>query len=107
MYDFLKPSAKGVIEGMEKEETIFAKNQPEYLPLPALVGKMPSGKVITRWTLTDEQRLRVSEGADIFLELFCGDRPGSLENPLTPIRMAVSDGKLNHDWVRHELLDEP
>lgn len=32
---------------------IFGKDQPEYLPLPAM--RMPDGQVITCWQLTDEE----------------------------------------------------
>jgi hypothetical protein len=38
-----------------QQNTIFAKDQPEYLPLPAHVVKEPEGRVITCWELTSEE----------------------------------------------------
>jgi hypothetical protein len=64
--------------------------------------------VISRWTFTEEQRKLIAAGADIYLELntFINNETGR-PNPLQPIRMAISDGKLHNDWVRVCLLDKP
>lgn len=43
-------------------EIVFAKDQPEYQPLPA--HRLEDGTVLTRWKLSFKERLRV---------LFCGD----------------------------------
>jgi hypothetical protein len=98
MYDFLDPKDGPVVEGMECEEVVYAKNQPEYIPLRTL--KSQSGIVLSRWTLTEEQRKEIASGADIYLELH------TFNNPLQPIRMAISDGKLDNDWVRVCIFDE-
>lgn len=37
----------------------FAKNQPEYLPLPALAFKDPQGIVITCWRLSFWERIKL------------------------------------------------
>jgi len=50
-----------VVPGLDIEEVIYAKDQPEYLQLPAIVGK--DGMVVSRWKLTWFERLVV---------LFCG-----------------------------------
>lgn len=105
MFDYLKPADKPVFAGLESEEVVYAKDQPEYIPLRTLVSSGPDRRVISRWTLTDEQRKAVAEGADIFLEL------STFGKPLQPIRIMVSDGKTNNgcpmdtEWFMVCLLD--
>lgn len=43
----------------------FAKDQPEYSPLPALL--YPDGKVLTEWTFTEEERQRIARGENLRL----------------------------------------
>lgn len=100
MFDYLKPRNGPVVDGMEKQETVYAEHQPAYIPLRTLVSNGRMGAVISRWTLTTEQRKAISDGADIFLEL------STFHEPLQPIRMAISDGNLDNDWVRVCLLDQ-
>ena len=100
MYDFLSPKDGPVVEGMEAEEIVYAKDQPEYIPLRTLRGDGQMVPVISRWSPTKEQRELIANGADIFLEL------STFGNPLQPIRMAISDGKLHNDWVRVCLLNQ-
>lgn len=45
----------------------FAKDQPEYLPLPALVMAGSDRRVISRWRMTWRERLRVFLTGDLFL----------------------------------------
>jgi hypothetical protein len=45
----------------------FAVDQPEYIPLPALVSH--EGCVLTRWTLTPEERARIAAGEDVFVQV--------------------------------------
>jgi hypothetical protein len=98
--DYLLPKDGPVFDGLESKEVVYAKDQPEYIPLRTLVYAGRDTKVISRWTLTDEQRKAVAEGADIFLMLF------TFGHPLQPIQMAVSDGKDDTDWVCVCLLNE-
>lgn len=62
-------------------EVVLAKDQPEYLPLPAALYQYtehgPDALMYaTRWTLTDEQRLQIAEGEDIYVTqlVFLQDR---------------------------------
>lgn len=100
MFDYLQPRNGPVVDGMEAQEVVYAKDQPQYIPLRALVSDGPMGAVISRWTLTADQRKAVAEGADIFLE------SNTFHQPLQPIRMAISDGKLDNDWIRVCLLGQ-
>lgn len=54
-----------IIRGFEGEEIIIAKDQPEYLPLPAL--PLSDGSVVTRWKLSPVQRLIALVRGDIYL----------------------------------------
>lgn len=94
MFQYLQPKNGPVINGMEEQEVVYAKDQPEYIPLRTLVSKGPERSVFSRWTLTPEQRKAVAEGADIFLELL------TYGGPLQPIRMAIGEGTEDKDWVR-------
>jgi len=91
MFEYLNPRNGPVIDGMEHLEVTYAKNQPEYIPLRTLRNNAdidPYVPVVSRWTLTPEQRKLVADGADIFLEL------STFGGPLSPIRMGIGDGKI-------------
>lgn len=98
MFDYLQPKDGPVVDGLEDEEIVYAKDQPEYIPLRTLKSSARSGAVISRWSPTEEQRKAIADGADIFLEMW------TFHQPLQPIRMSISDGKLDPDWVRVCLL---
>lgn len=85
MLSYLSPKDGPVVEGLEDQEVIYAKDQPQYIPLRTLKANGHMGQVVSRWTLTPEQRKAVAEGADIFLEI------STFHQPLQPIRIAVSD----------------
>lgn len=86
-----------VIDGYQDKEVVFAKNQPEYLPLPALVLEGEEKPVVSRWRLDDEERKRIAAGADLLLTQnifsghtcpYCNKKFDSLYNP---IRLEVSE----------------
>ncbi len=85
MFDYLQPADAPVVEGLESHEVVFAKNQPQYNPLRCLKGNTAYGEVLSRWTLTEEQREAVAEGADIYLEI------STFNTPLQPIRLAIGN----------------
>jgi hypothetical protein len=74
-----------VIKGYETAEVIFAKDQPQYLPLPALILQGEGKPVVSRWKLDDEERSRIAQGADILLTQMIFD------GPYNPIQMEVSE----------------
>lgn len=55
---------------------VIAEHQDEYRDLPSI--RTPAGQVITRWTLSADERLAVLRGEDIFITLLS---TGSI-NPL-------------------------
>lgn len=77
----MEPKAVGIVPPQGWREVTYAKDQPEYLPLPSL--KSEDGRVVSRWTLTVEERAKIAAGADIFLTLH------TFNNPLQPILLTV------------------
>lgn len=75
-----------VVPGFEDCEVVFAKDQPEYLPLPALVrNDSPDLPVTSRWRLTDWEREKIRNGADVVLTLL------TFGDPLQPITLEILD----------------
>ena len=70
----LQPDAKYVV---------IAKDQPQYDPLPAIC--FPDGKIMTEWSLTEEERSRLISGENIRLWIW------SFGQPLQPIALEVTD----------------
>jgi hypothetical protein len=82
--DYLEPKDGPVFEGQGATEVVFAKNQPQYKPLRCSVDDSRGDRRVTsRWTLTDEQRKAIANGADIYLTLLTHG------NPLQPILLGV------------------
>ena len=74
MFDYLDPHDGPVVIGLEKHETVYAKDQPQYRPLRTLPSLGGVG-AISRWHLTDAQRKAIAEGADIYHSLLHFGRP--------------------------------
>jgi hypothetical protein len=105
MLEYLQPYDGPVFEGLEAREVVYAKDQPQYIPLRTLVGEAPDRKATSRWTLTPEQRKAIADGADIFLTL------STFGHPLQPIQMFVSDDRqengathISRSWLKMLLL---
>jgi hypothetical protein len=94
-FEYLSPANKPVIPGLESFEVVYAKDQPEYIPLRTLRSRTDEGKVMSRWSPTAEQRKAVMQGADIYLTLL------TFQGPLQPITLAVATD-VNPDYIRHD-----
>lgn len=68
-----------VIPGFDIPEVVFAKDQPEYIPLPAWKGE--DGMVVTRWQLTWGERLRVLLTGNLWLSVL------TFNKPLQPVKL--------------------
>lgn len=62
---------------------VFAEDQPEYQPLPALKIEGPEGHVVTCWKLSFWERVRILFLGKIWLNLM------SFNQPLTPSFMST------------------
>lgn len=70
------------VPGREADEIIYAKDQPEYSPLPTLLSE-DGCIVITRWTFTPEERAQIAAGADMWLSVM------TFGSPLQPLRPSL------------------
>ncbi len=66
------------------QNVVFAKDQPEYQPLPALKIDSPQGEVVSCWQMTFKERIKVFVTGKIWLSLM------SFNKPLTPSFMSVN-----------------
>ena len=79
------------------KQVVYAKDQPEYLPLPALRSNDAQGWVITVWRLTWWERIKIFFGADLYASFLTFNRP------LQPMELLVGSG----DWQQQYLDEDP
>lgn len=53
------------------QNVIFAKDQPEYQPLPALIVPGQEGEVITCWQFSEDEWERMSKNRCFYLSQWC------------------------------------
>jgi len=61
------------------QNTVYAKNQPQYLPLPS--HKTEDGIVTSCWSLTLWERFRVCFGSKIYLSQMTFNQPLQPQKP--------------------------
>ena len=71
-----------------EQNIVFAKDQPEYLPLPAFKNDSPQGEVISCWQLTWKERIKILFTGKIWLSLL------SFNKPLTPSRLSINKSEV-------------
>ena len=59
----------------------YAKNQPEYYPLPTV--RFPDGLVISKWEFTLEERERIYNGGNLYVGV------STFNEPLQPILLGT------------------
>jgi hypothetical protein len=62
----------------KEQNVVFAKDQKEYIPLPAFKNDSPQGEVVSCWKLSFVERLRLLLTGKLWVCLL------SFNNPLTP-----------------------
>lgn len=71
-----------VIPNADAEEVVYAKDQPEYQPLPSV--RLADGRdTHARWALSDEEKIAIAEQGYIYLEILTFNRP------LQPLRLSI------------------
>jgi hypothetical protein len=68
----------------EGQNVVYAEDQPEYLPLPALQLGDEHGSVITCWEMTDEELQEVIKNKKIYLSVM------TFNQPLQPVSVQAS-----------------
>lgn len=66
---------------VEVNEVVYAKDQPEYQPLPSI--KLEDGSILTRWMLSEDEKQQVLEQGYIYLEVL------TFNKPLQPLRLST------------------
>ena len=75
-----------VLKEFVQHEIVFAKDQPEYLPLPALRIDDPANPIVSRWTFSPRRSAKkVAAGADILLTQYI------FEDLFHPLHLEVSE----------------
>ena len=64
-----------VLPGYQMTEIVYAKDQPEYNPLPAVVIETQGRPILTRWEFTDEERARIAAGESLYLWVYTFGQP--------------------------------
>lgn len=93
VFGFIDPHDGPVIPGLEKYESVYAKDQPQYRPVRTLPCDDGNGAVM-RLTPTDAQRRAIAEGADLYLELL------HFRGPLAPSLLMVMSEPADTDDFR-------
>jgi hypothetical protein len=68
-----------VVPGNEEFEVVYAKDQPEYQPLPVLRTEKA---LLSRWRLSEAERAHIAAGGDLFV---CVLHFGGTLQPMMPI----------------------
>lgn len=68
-----------VIPGAALPEVTFAKDQPQYLPLPAYRDSGDKGAVLSRWRLSWKERLKILWTGNLYLWCL------TFQQPLQPL----------------------
>lgn len=92
-----------VIPGFEHSEVTYAKDQPEYKPLPAL--PTGDGVILTRWRMNRRERLRALLSGDVYLWVW------TFGGPLQPVSLTTNVNTPNDErriargwrWLKHRL----
>jgi len=77
-----------VVVGFEDLEVVYAKDQPQYIPLPALPIDNGNG-LVTHWRLDWRERLRALFFGDLYLRVL------TFKQPLQPISLSLSKPELS------------
>lgn len=70
-----------IIPGVELQETVYARDQPEYQPLP--VFKHDDGTTLSRWHMSWRERLMVLFRGDVYLWI------STFNKPLQPVMLQI------------------
>ena len=84
----MTPVSPVLTEEFKPNEVVYAKDQPQYSPLPVL--RNSKFVVLSRWKLSDQEREAIAAGADVFLSNW------TFNQPLQPVRLEI--GQCDRDF---------
>jgi hypothetical protein len=65
--------------------TVYAEDQPQYVKLPALIGRAQPHKATTRWRLTWRERWKLFWRGELFIQIL------TFGHPLQPLKPLVDE----------------
>ena len=71
-----------IVPGFDMPTVVYAKDQPQYIPLPAY--RTDDGMVVTRWRGTWKERLRFLLFGDLWLSML------TYNQPLQPVKLELT-----------------
>jgi hypothetical protein len=72
-----------------ESNAIFAKDQPEYLPLPSFIDPNDkNGSVVFCWELTFKERLKLLFTGKVWVSIW------TFKNPLQPSRLTINKSEV-------------
>lgn len=77
----MTPVDVGIAPPAGWKRVIFAKDQPEYVPLPTL--RCIDGRVLSRWQPSPEERAAIAAGQDVYLTML------TFGQPLQPVLLTI------------------
>ena len=75
-----------------EHNVVFAKDQPEYLPLPAYTYKSAKGRVVSCWRMGLRERLKILFIGKVYLSLL------TFNKPLQPQLLMVDKPMMKKEW---------
>lgn len=84
-----------VVPGFNLEVTEYAKDQEEYITLPA--HRQPDGTVTTRWSLTWKERFLIAIGGSLWLQVL------TFNKPLQPVKLTAQCPIMGHTGYDEEI----
>ena len=72
----------------KEHNVVYAKDQPEYLSLPAFKDSGPEGAVVSCWELTFKERIKILFTGKLWVSLW------SFHKPLTPSLFTVNKAEV-------------
>jgi len=82
----------------EEQTVVYAKDQPEYRPLPAHQFNDAEGRVAFCWKLTWRERLKVLLKGEVWHQVF------TFHQPLQPQLLEVTKPKMNTRTLNNERM---
>lgn len=96
MLSYPKPTSP-VVPGLQSHEiTVEKGTQPGYTKIPSLRANTADGRILSRWTFTDEERMAIAAGADLYIQQWL-----FRSSVQPPISLMVAD-QLGTDYVRRD-----
>jgi hypothetical protein len=96
--ELIDPGVPSELVPEGSRSVVVAKDHPVWRPMPTV--QTPGGRVITRWTFTDEERQAIAAGEDLFMTVITSPGRG-----INPVRVQVGMDNAGWLWEREEDRD--